>query len=147
MIKVKHVFILLIAVMLSANCFSQNEQLIPPPAETKDTIYKAVDVDVPAQFPGGIAAWNRYQVRNFNTGADSLKATSSGSTIIASFIVHKDGKLSDIVINNPKKGRDKLETAYLKLIKDSPNWIAAKKKGRNVASRTTWSITICLAEE
>jgi protein TonB len=110
--------------------------------QPKDTVYKTVDS--PAEFPGGNAAWNKYQQSNFNVELDS---TQVSSTLIASFIVHKDVKLSDITIQNAKPGRSKIEAAYVKLLREVPNWIAAKKNGRNVTSKVSWSITICLTEE
>jgi|GEM_PF-6639442 len=142
--KVKYLLVSVMAMVLSTYSFSQ-EPAFPKLPETNDTIVSVVDK--PAQFPGGNVAWIRYQQRNFHFEFDSATTLFSNPTIIASFIVHKDGKLSGIIIKNPKEGRSKVEAAYLKLIKEGPNWIAAKKNGENVTSRMNWLITICLREE
>lgn len=134
-------FLVLIILFNSFTLLAQKEvakQFLQP----KDTVCKTVDS--PAEFPGGNAAWNKYQQRNFNVEFDS---TQISSTLIVVFIVHKDGRLSDITIQNPKSGRSKIEAAYIQLLKESPNWIAAKKNGKNVTSRVSRSITICLNEE
>lgn len=138
----KQLFTLLVAVMLSINSFSQVEQ-VPPPAAIKDSIYTVVQI--PPEFPGGLAAWNKYIIRNFDSMPDSALLT--GPTIVCSFIVHKDGRLSDFVIKNPKEGRGKAEAAYLNLLKCSPNWKPAINNGRCVSYRHIQSITICLVEE
>lgn len=128
-------------ILNSINFFAQNET-IKVPEPTKDTLYKIVDN--PAHFPGGNTAWNKYFIRSFNVEVDSAQ---TGSTLTASFIVHKDGRLSDIIIQNQKAGRKEVEAAYVKLLREGPNWIAARKNGRNVTTRISWSITICLTEE
>lgn len=135
-------FLITCFILNNTSFFAQNDEVAKPTPQPKDTVYKTVDL--PAEFPGGNAAWNKYLERNFNTQLDSIQISS---TLTASFIVHKDGKLSDITILNPKTYRSKIEAAYIKLLKEGPNWIAAKKNDRNVASRVSWSITICLNEE
>ena len=135
------IFLLPIVLFFSLTLLAQNEVTKKPP-QPKDTVYKTVDF--PAGFLGGNAAWNKYLERNFNVEVDSIQVSS---TLIASFIVHKDGKISDVIIQNPKPGRNKIEAAYIKLLRKGPNWIAAKKNGRDVTSRISWSITICLSEE
>lgn len=138
----KKIFILLILLNSSFEIFAQVEAK-KKPISYKDSVY--VIVDLPAEFPGGFAAWNKYLESNLNIELDSILPFNS--TFIACFIVHKDGNLSDITIQNSKPNRSKIEAAYIKLLNSGPKWIPAIKNGRKVASKTSWSITICLSEE
>ncbi len=137
----RKIFIIVILLFNSFTLLAQNEAAKKLPQQ-KDTVYTTVDLS--AEFPGGNVAWHKYQQRKLNVELDS---TEVSSTLIASFIVHKDGKLSDITVQNPKPSRSKIETAYIKLLTSGPKWIPAIKNGRKVASKVSWSITICLSEE
>ncbi len=137
----RKIFILVILLFNSYKTFAQSETT-KEPSTYKDSIHTIVDL--PAEFPGGNVVWHKYQQRNLNVELDS---TEVSSTLIASFIVHKDGKLSDITIQNPKPSRSKIEAAYIKLLKSGPKWIPAFKNGRKVASKVSWSITIYISEE
>ncbi len=137
----RKIFIIVILLFNSFTLLAQNEAAKKLPQQ-KDTVCETVDLS--AEFPGGNVAWHKYQQRKSNVELDS---TEVSSTLIASFIVHKDGKLSDITIQNSKPSRSKIETAYIKLLNSGPKWIPAIKNGRKVASKVSWSITICLSEE
>ena len=74
-------------------------------------------------FPGGISEFYKYISKNYNIPKD-LK---TGGKVFAKFIVETNGKLSNIeVMRDPGFGT-KEET--IRVLENSPNWIAAKKDG------------------
>ncbi len=111
------------------------------PAEVlSDTIKTEKDVQVEAQFPGGKKAWLKYLEKNLHASLPAVYGAPKGVyTVVLSFIVEEDGKISNIVIiDNPGYGTA-LEAA--RVIMKSPKWIPAIKDGRNVKYREVQSIS------
>ncbi|MCR9172480.1 MAG: energy transducer TonB [bacterium] len=115
-------------VLLPLGSFSQSEDT---------TIYELVEVD--AHFPGGAAEMQRYIIDNIeypDTVYDMLS-----SKIYFSFIVEKDGSLSNIEIIKPKNPN--YHSHYLELIQKMPPWVPAQLNGKKVRSRCRLPIIIC----
>jgi periplasmic protein TonB len=96
-----------------------------------------------AQFQGGMGAFGKFLQKNFKYPEAAQRANVSGK-IYVEFIVEIDGSLSNInVIKSVGMGVDEETIRFLKL---SPKWISANYKGKNVRSRFTMPLNICLSE-
>lgn len=82
----KNFVLLFLSFCIMTECLSQ-----------KDTI--------PAQYPGGIAAWTRYVMKNLNSGANSNKGTKEKYAVTVMFTVDKFGNVSHVrALNDPGNG-------------------------------------------
>ncbi|GGH76243.1 protein TonB [Filimonas zeae] len=99
-----------------------------------------VTVQVEARFPGGAEAWKKYLERNLNRDLPIENGASIGRyTVIVSFVVDKEGNLSDVKAeNNPGWGT---ADEAVRVIKRGPKWQPAIQNGRNVTYRQRQSIT------
>lgn len=102
-------------------------------------------VQVEAQFPGGLAAWSTFLERNLNAEIPVENAAPAGRyTVIVSFLVDKDGNISEVeALNNPGYGT--AEEA-VRVIKKSRQWTPAIQNGKNVVHRQQQSITFEVSE-
>ncbi len=116
----------------------------PKDAEDYDKVYTIVQM--PAEFPGGIAAWNKYLERNLNSSVPVDNGAPSGRyTVVLSFIVDKNGNISDITAENDPKYGTKEEA--IRVLKKGPSWKPAVQNGRNVIYRHRQSITFQVSDE
>lgn len=97
-------------------------------------------VEVPAQFPGGFEAWKKYLERNLNAGLPAENGAQAGKyTVMVSFVVDKEGNISDVKAENePGFGT---EAEAIKIIKKGPKWQPAIQNGRKVAYRARQQVT------
>jgi protein TonB len=103
-------------------------------------------VQIEAKFPGGIGAWSKYLERTLNTSTPIDNGAPTGKyTVVLSFIVDKEGNVSDVqALNDPGYGT--VEEA-IKVIKKSKQWLPAVQNGRNVNYRQKQAITFVVTEE
>jgi len=103
-------------------------------------------VQIPAEFPGGISEWQKYLERNLNSSTPVDNGAPPGKyTVVVSFIVDKNGALSDIKVENDPGYGTKEEA--IRVLKKSPNWKPAVQNGRNVIYRQRQSITFVVSEQ
>ncbi len=139
------------------NQAGQQSDVVAPPVEqgtglattpgTQNEDYDRVffNVQKEAMFPGGDKAWIRFLERHLdnNTPVDN-GAPAGRYTVIISFVVDKQGNLSEIKAeNNP--GFGSAEEA-IRVIKKGPKWIPAEQNGRNVIYRQRQAITFVVEE-
>ncbi|WP_336325119.1 M56 family metallopeptidase [Porphyromonas pogonae] len=92
-----------------------------------DKVYTVVE-QLPS-FPGGQAALMKYLAKNIQYPADAQKKNIQGKVVVT-FIVNKDGSLSDI---NIARGVDtSLDKEALRVIEGMPKWKPGKQKGEIV---------------
>jgi protein TonB len=103
-----------------------------------DIIFKTVEIA--AQFPGGFEAWKKYLERNLNAGLPAENGAQAGKyTVMVSFVVDKEGNISDVKAeNSPGFGT---EAEAIKIIKKGPKWQPAIQNGRKVAYRARQQVT------
>lgn len=108
-----------------------------------DTVY--IKPEIPASFPGGLAAWASYLQRNLDKNLVKRNGGPPGKyTVIIKFLVDDDGTISNIrAINDPGYGA-KVEA--IRMIAKGPNWKPALIKGRQVQSQHEISITFFVPE-
>ncbi|MDI9364079.1 MAG: energy transducer TonB [Flavobacterium sp.] len=97
-------------------------------------------VEIPAQFPGGFEAWKKYLERNLNASLPAENGAQSGKyTVMVSFVVDKEGNISDVKAENaPGFGT---EAEAIKIITKGPKWQPAIQNGRKVAYRARQQVT------
>ncbi|MFP5041343.1 energy transducer TonB [Parasediminibacterium sp. JCM 36343] len=137
---------------------AKDEGVVAPPVESKGTgVVEApkqeedydkvfTSVQIVAEFPGGQAAWVKYLQKNLNNNLPADNSAPPGKyTVVVSFIVDKNGNISDVVAeNDPKYGT--AEEA-VRVIKKGPAWKPAVQNGRNVTYRARQAITFMVADE
>lgn len=84
-----------------------------------------------AEFPGGDAALDKYIVSNFNISKEANKKAKSG-TILVSFIVEKDGSITNVRIISTRRLGYGLEEEALRVFKQMPKWKPAIQRGKPV---------------
>jgi len=100
----------------------------------KDHIYKVNELTRKAEYPGGLGAFYRYVNQNFRM-PENLDGTAH---IYVSFIIEKDGRLSDIkVIRSPNMD---LSVEAIRLLNESEKWIPAELNEKKV--RTIYNLPI-----
>lgn len=97
-----------------------------------------VAVQVRAEYPGGMAAFNKQFISRFRT--PDIDSGVKRIQVIVQFIVEKDGSLTDIkVARDPGYGAGK---EAVRVLKSMPKWKPAIQNNRTVRSQFTLPITI-----
>ncbi len=134
-----------------------NTDLVAPPVEettggveapktravANEEIFTIVQIE--AKFPGGRSAWTKFLERNLNSNLPVENgAPPAKYTVVVSFLVDKDGNISEIkAVNDPGFGT--AEEA-VRVLRKSPKWQPAVQNGRNVIYRQKQSITFIVTE-
>jgi TonB family protein len=119
-----------------------NGKLINGTATTDDgkvTTYARAR-DVMPQFKGGIEGFARY-LSNHIKYPDIARERNVQGRVILSFIVEKDGTLTDVKVS--KSVADILDAEAVRVLKDSPKWIAGTSLGSPV--RVHFSVPVNFA--
>ncbi|MDD2794111.1 MAG: energy transducer TonB [Sediminibacterium sp.] len=136
---------------------TKDEGIVAPPVESGTGVVEAPKqeedydkvftvVQIPAEFPGGLSSWAKYLERNLNRDLPVENGAPPGKyTVIVSFIVSKDGSISDVVAENDPGYGTKAEA--VRVITKGPKWKPAVQNGRNVIYRHKQSITFMVSEE
>jgi protein TonB len=136
---------------------AKDDGIVAPPVESGTGVVEAPKVEedydkvftvvqIAAEFPGGLPAWSKYLERNLNRDLPVENGAPPGKyTVIVSFIVAKDGRISDVVAENDPGYGTKAEA--VRVITKGPSWKPAVQNGRNVIYRHKQSITFQVSEE
>ncbi|MES2004956.1 MAG: energy transducer TonB [Bacteroidota bacterium] len=109
-----------------------------------DEVYTIVQVE--ARFPGDIAGWKKYLEQNLNRDLPAENgAPAADYTVTVSFIVDRNGVISDVKAENDPGYGTKAEA--IRVIKKSPNWTPAIQNGQHVVYRQKQNITFRIAEQ
>lgn len=116
----------------------------PKVEEDYDKVFTTVQIE--SEFPGGPAAWQKYLQRNLNGDVPTSNGAPTGKyTVVVSFVVDREGNISDISAENDPGYGTKDEA--IKAIKKGPKWTPAVQNGRKVISRKRQAITFQVNEE
>ncbi len=119
--------------------FGEAEANLMPKEPTKPINYAEFDevftvVEEQPAFPGGTEAWTQFISDNLKSPDSNVKGR-----VFASFVVDREGAIHNIqLIRGIGRGADE---AVVELLKNSPNWIAGKQRGRKVNSQMQAVIT------
>jgi len=109
-----------------------NSELTEAPGEIvydENSIYPVFAVEEKPEFPGGIEKFHFYISKRFNYSNEMKEAQLKGK-VLASFVVEKNGNISEIKILRDigyDSGKE-----LLRILKGMPNWKSAVQKGKNV---------------
>lgn len=93
-----------------------------------------------ASFPGGTTEWIKYLERHLNKDIPGDNGAPVGKyPVIVSFIVAKDGSISDVKAENDPGYGTKDEA--IRVIRKGPNWQPAEQNGHKVIYRHRQTIT------
>lgn len=122
----------------------QNGKLISGlSVDEKGHKYKYTQQNVPAQFRGGMDGFYNFLGTNITYPASALTNKVHGK-VYATFMVEKNGSLSDIKILNFLS--DDLNKETIRVLKLSPKWLPGKKYGIPVREQFTVPINYSLPE-
>jgi len=103
-------------------------------------------VQIQAQFPGGSGAWSRFLERNLNRDLPVENGAPSGKySVTVSFIVSRDGSISDVKAENDPGYGTKDEA--VRVIKKGPPWTPAEQNGRKVIYRQRQVVVFLVSED
>ncbi|KQM75017.1 hypothetical protein ASE74_03310 [Pedobacter sp. Leaf216] len=106
-------------------------------SENTDKIYDFVSIEKQPEFPGGIAKFYKYLGSNIKYPKMALENNVQGKVFL-SYVVEKDGSLSDIQITRGLgSGTDE---EAVRVIKDSPKWNPGISNGKPV--RVKYNINV-----
>lgn len=111
-------------------------EIAKPPVIDDKAIVKNVDVE--AAFTGGINAFRTKVVQNF--GVDNFEGTNELMKTTVSFIVEKDGTISEVKASGPNAAFNKEAEKTVKSVKGK--WLPAKFEGKNVRSYFKFPISM-----
>jgi len=122
----------------------QSTGVAAPPEEETDKIFTVVQI--PAEFPGGQSGWIRYLERTLNRDLPVENGAPSGKyAVVVSFVVSRDGSISDVKAENDP-GYGTREEA-VRVITRGPKWKPAVQNGRNVIYRHRQAIVFQVSED
>jgi protein TonB len=102
-------------------------------------------VEIESTYKGGIAAWQRFLVRNFRVPeAATAVDQPTTATVMVRFIVDTAGNVSNA---EALSGPDLLRQEAVRVIKKSGQWMPAIQNGRKVRSYKQQPITVVLQPE
>ncbi len=111
--------------------------------ETEEAPMLSGTVEVNPEYPGGMNAWNKFLQKNLKYPSQAIDA-GVGGKVIVSFVVEKDGHLTDIkVLRSAGYGLDEEVVRVLKLV---PPWKPGIQNGRPVRVMYTLPFNFQLPE-
>ena len=134
----KRLALLLSAILLTNMAFCQEEKKV----SVDDEVF--VVVEEQAEFPGGMEAMYAYIVKNLKY-PEAAKEKGIEGRVFVSFIIEKDGSISNILIKRAIGGG--CEEAAVEMIKNMPKWKPAKQRGKPVRCQFTLPIKFELPKD
>ncbi len=118
-----------------------NEKVV---SDSTKKIFTVVQIE--AEFPGGLEGWKKFLETNLNTSIASDKGAPEGRyTVMLSFLVDKDGSVSNVTTeNNPGYGTAE---ECIRIMRKSPKWKPALQNGRIVSYRARQAITFMVTKD
>lgn len=100
---------------------------------------------VEAEFPGGLDAQMKYINDNFNSRVQGCGDFGKlDERIVVSFVVEKDGSITDIKIEKASTSCPPCNAEVLRIVKAMPKWQPAQNAGLNVRSSVRLPIILSL---
>lgn len=145
----KNFFFLLFSFIIIVSCQNKSAPAIADPVKKENAkinssqkpvkvetnqldkkVYNPGIVDTLPKYPGGIQKFHILLKKNYVVPKEVIKDEELAHAIFATFIIEKNGTLSDIkIIRDFGYGSGKELVRVLKL---SPNWVPAIKDGKSV---------------
>lgn len=129
--------LLLVLICFAQNTFSQSKNATTTVPDKENQIYDIKGIDSKPNFPGGIENFQKFLNENFVAPQDKPKLKGK---VYATFIIEKDGSLSDIKIIKDLGFGTKEEA--IRVLQLAPKWIPGKLKGAEVRTLNATAITV-----
>lgn len=113
--------------------------LVDEQVDLKETIF--AEVENPPQFPGGEEARMKYLIENLKYPEAARKAGIQG-TVFVSFVVRRDGKITDPKIVRGVNGE--IDSEVLRIVGQMPDWIPGSQRGEKVNVAFTMPVRFAL---
>ncbi len=108
-----------------------------------DSVTYSKDIEVNAQFKGGINGYSDYLIHNLKYPASAQRNNAEGKSYIQ-FVVCTDGSLCDFKVLK-SAGDTSLDKEAMRVVKDSSGkWVSGIQRGRKVKSKFTLPINFRL---
>lgn len=121
----------------------QTEQVLPKvnldDQNAEDLIHNVAGLEVSPEYPGGIEKFYSFISKNLVI-SDEVKANKVKGRVFATFVIERDGKLSNIKILRDLKFGTAQEV--LKVLNKSPKWLPGQRNGKIVRCQYSIPITI-----
>ena len=121
----KRYFILLLSMLLGGVAMAQSNGSVTVGGE----IYTVVEQS--PTFPGGEEALIQWLGTHVQYPEEAKKNAVEG-TVFVTFVVEKDGSISDVKVHNPKAKTAVLEQEAVRVVRTMPKWKAGKSHGKKV---------------
>jgi protein TonB len=125
----------IIFLMLNQQLYSQGRDgniTVDVKRSEENRVYDSKEVDIKAHFPNGEEEWKKYLLTHSRYPEMPKKDRAIGR-IFLSFVIEKDGRITDAVINRGLNIR--CDEEALRLLRSSGNWVAATIKSKKVRSK------------
>ncbi len=103
---------------------------LPPPPPEEDTVVDFKSMETPPQYPGGYSALYKFIGDNLKYPETAIENKVEGS-VLASFIIEKNGTLTNIKIEKKKLGSGTDEEA-IRVLKLTKKWEPGISNGKPV---------------
>jgi protein TonB len=113
--------------IMPLNTSTKGNGLQSPQPEEKTVLDRA---EYMPEFPGGLAALQRFLSRNLKTPKDDMEPGSK-IRVLARFVVDMDGTITGIEIE--QSGGNDFDNEVMRVMKKMPAWKPGKQNGRNVS--------------
>ncbi|WP_207512028.1 energy transducer TonB [Longitalea luteola] len=106
-----------------------------------DGIFRKVEIE--SEYPGGLAAWQRFLYKNLRYPQEAVDQNIQG-VVVVQFIVDKEGNVSDV---EAVSGPQELQAEAIRVIRKSGKWTPAIQNGNKVKSYKKQPVGFRMAEE
>jgi len=107
--------------------------------ENENTIYNTAGIEVQPEFPGGREKLFSFFSKNFQF-TDEMKEMELQGRIIASFVIERDGSVTNVKIIRSLGFETEREA--IRVLKLMPKWLPGEQNGKKVRCSTIVPITI-----
>jgi protein TonB len=124
-------------------------QLINPVGDSNDQSHSDTSkvytsVDQSPEFPGGIAAFQRYLAVNIRYPAKAFEEKKQGKVFVQ-FTIGRDGAINDVKV--VRSVSPEIDEEALRVVKNSPKWRPGKLNGIPVKVYYTIPINFSLSQK
>ena len=95
-----------------------------------------INPEVFPEFPGGFRELSLYINRNFKIPQETYDAGFASVRIDITFIIEKDGSITDIKVVRPVE--EHFDKEFVAVFKNLPKWKPGKDKGNVVRTKMRW---------
>ena len=128
--------ILMLSIALMGGAAMAQVEVIPAASQnTEEEVFVVVEEE--PEFPGGMEALYRYLAANIHYPAEA-KAEKIQGTVFVSFVIEKDGSVSNIkVLRDIGSG---CSEEAIRVVQAMPKWKPARQRGKRVRAQYTLPI-------